>query len=145
MDSSEPSPYLIVDQFGCSVGKHSERLQVKKEKKVIAEMPLLHLEGVVIAGRGISMSADVIAACADAGIPVHFLSGTGHPVASLFSAGLTGTVQTRREQLTAYADARGVALAKAFVAGKIANQASLLRYMAKYRKETEPSRYDDMR
>ena len=47
-------------------------------------------------------------------------------------------MQTRRAQLMAYNDRRGVALAVAFAAGKITNQANLLKYMAKYRKETDP-------
>ena len=38
----------------------------------------------------------------------------------------------------AYDDHRGVHLAKAFARGKIGNQAALLRYLAKYRKEAHP-------
>jgi CRISPR-associated protein Cas1 len=37
-----------------------------------------------------------------------------------------------------------VNIAKAFITGKLENQANLLRYMAKYRKETEPELYQEM-
>lgn len=129
--------YLIVDEWGAFVGKHSERLRVRKGDDLLEEVPLLHLEGVIVTGRGVSLSADAIAACADAGIPIHFVRFSGRVAASVFSAGLTGTVQTRRAQLEACKDSRGVTLAKAFAQGKISNQAALIRYLAKYRKETE--------
>jgi CRISPR-associated protein Cas1 len=37
-----------------------------------------------------------------------------------------------------------VTLARAFITGKLENQANLLRYMAKYRKETNPDLYTEM-
>jgi len=40
---------------------------------------------------------------------------------------------TRRAQLLAYEQKTGVIVAKAFVKGKLENQANMLRYMAKYR------------
>jgi CRISPR-associated protein Cas1 len=57
---------------------------------------------------------------------------------------LTATVITRREQLAAYNDARGVQLAKAIVRGKLGNQASLLKYFGKYLKESNPPIFDDL-
>jgi CRISP-associated protein Cas1 len=55
----------------------------------------------------------------------------------LSSPMLTATVLTRREQLAAYGDARGVEFAKAVVRGKLGNQAALLRYFGKYLKTTD--------
>jgi CRISPR-associated protein Cas1 len=136
---------LIVDQFGAYLGKHSERLQVTKGKEKLAEAPLLNLDTVLVTGRGISLSADAIELCAERGIPIHFVTTTGRPYASLYAAGLTGTIQTRRAQLAAYHDGRGLAVAKAFATGKIENQASLLRYMARYRKERDPALYKEVR
>lgn len=136
--------YLIVDQFGAFIGKHSERLQVRKGEELLQEIPLLNLEGLVIADRGVSLSADAIAACAEAGIPIHIVHHSGHVCASLFAAGLAGTIETRRAQLLAYDDHRGLALAKAFARGKISNQSALVRYLAKYRKETQPALYREL-
>jgi CRISPR-associated protein Cas1 len=147
--------HLIVDEFGTHVSKHSERLQVMRigagthSERMIQQAPLLHLETVVVSGRGISLSADAIEACTERGIPIFFLDGLGRPYAALYSAGLTGTVLTRRAQLAALAadldgevyGRRGMAVALAFAEGKIRNQANLLRYMGKYRKETNPELY----
>ena len=143
--------HLIVDEFGVHVSKHSERLQVMRvgegtpSERMVQRAPLLHLESVLITGRGISLSADAIEACCRRGIPIHFVSGRGQPYAALYSAGLTGTVQTRRAQMLAYSDQRSLALARAFAEGKIRNQAALLKYMAKYRKEADPELYDQLR
>ncbi len=130
---------LLVDTLGGFISKYQGRLRVSKEKKVLQEVPLLHLEQVIVCGRGVSISSDAVRACAEQGIPIHFLSTSGVPVAGLYSAGLTGTVLTRRAQLRACEDGRGVTLAKAFVSGKLHNQANLLRYIARYRKEHDPA------
>ena len=74
-------PNLIADQFGSHVGKYSERLKVTKQKEVLTQAPLLHLECVTIANSGVSISAEAIRACVEHGIPVHFLSGSGTPYA----------------------------------------------------------------
>ena len=127
------SGYLIVEEWGAFVGRHSERLQVKKGDVLLQEVPLLKLEGVILPDRGVSLSSDAVAACAEAGIPIHFVHFSGRVCASIFAAALTGTVQTRRAQLASSADARGVALARGFALGKVQNQAALVRYLAKYR------------
>jgi CRISPR-associated protein Cas1 len=150
--------HLIVDEYGLHVGKHSERLQVMRigegtpSERMVQEAPLLHLESVVVSGRGVSLSADAIEACTERGIPIFFLDSLGRPYAALYSAGLTGTVLTRRAQLAALAadldgvvyGRRGVAAALAFAGGKLRNQANLLRYMGKYRKEANPELYAEI-
>jgi CRISP-associated protein Cas1 len=133
--------YLFVQEKGAFIAKHQGRLRVQKEKERLHEVPLMHLHQVIINGGGVSISSDAIRACAEEGIPIHFLSSNGTPHSSLYSAGLTGTVLTRRAQLRAYDGPLGVALARAFTLGKVQNQANLLRYVAKYRKATDPTIY----
>src|SRR5437660_3168241 len=135
---------LIVEGKGSFLGKHQGRLRVMREQKTVTEVPLIHLDQVIVVDSGVAISSDVIRVCSEEGIPIHFLGNSGRPIASLYSAGLTGTVLTRRAQLLAYENATGVALAKAFVTGKLENQANLLRYMAKYRKETDLALHEEM-
>ncbi len=138
--------HLIVDQFGTHVGKHSGRLRVTRIKtnEKVAEAPLLHLDAVLIASRGVSISADAVRECAERGIPIFFLSGTGTPYASLYSSHLTGTIATRRAQLSAYEDGRGVVVARAITLGKILNQVNVLRYLSKNRKDAEPEIFNSV-
>jgi CRISPR-associated protein Cas1 len=136
---------LIVEQYGAFVGKHSERVRVSVKGQLVEERPLYGLDHLMVLSGGVALSSDIVRECAQRGIDITFLSGTGVPYARLISPALTGTVKTRREQLLAYLDERGVLLGKAFAVGKLANQATLLRYMAKNRREANPDLYDRAR
>ncbi len=134
--------HLIVDQIGSFISKHQGRLRVEKGKERLAEVPLLHLEQVVICSNGVALSSDVVRACCKEGIPIHFLNGRdGDDYGTLVHSGLTGMALTKRAQLRAYEEGRGLDLARAFASGKVQSQANLLRYIAKYRKEADPDLY----
>lgn len=130
--------HLYADQFGAFIGKHSERLRLSVKGEIVAQAPLMHLQTVTVASLGVSLSADAIAACCERGIPIFMMDETGAVYATLYSSGLVGTVLTRRAQLAAYHDERGLALARAISAGKIRNQAAALRYWAGNRQESHP-------
>jgi CRISPR-associated protein Cas1 len=135
---------LIVEGKGTFVGKHQGRVRVSCDGKTVSEAPLIHLQQVIIVGTGVSLSSDVVQTCAEEGIPIHFLNERDRTVASIYAAGLNGTVLTRRAQLGAFEDERGTALARGFVLGKLENQRNLLRYMGKYRKEAQPAIFEEL-
>lgn len=127
---------LIADDFGLVVGKHSERIRITKERKVVSQAPLINLEQLTFVGDGIGLSTDVVRICAERGIPLNFVSREGRPIVQLFPFEMTvGMVATRRAQLLAYGDERGVKLAKAFVSGKLHNQAAMLKYLLRNRND----------
>lgn len=132
---------LIVNNYGSFIGKTSERLVVKESGKVVQEIPFFDLKQVTVTTRGVSLSSDVIRMCMEYGVQINFLSSTGQPYAKISSPQLTATVQTRREQLMAYLDRRGIELAAAFVSGKIKNQVNTVKYFAKHRKEAQKETY----
>lgn len=135
---------LIADTFGTHIGKYSQRLKITQKGEKLAEAPLLHLQSVLVTSSGVSISADALAACSERGIPVHFVDGKGSAYASLYTTGLTGTVRTRRQQILAYYDERGMVFALAIAAAKIRNQAATLKYLAKTREETAPDIYREL-
>ena len=137
--------HLIVDEFGSFIAKKNGRLRVTCQGEKRCDAPLMHLETVLITGRGVSLSSDVVAACASEGVPIHFLDSRGKPVGSFYSAGLAATVQTRRAQLQAREDSRGLHIALTVAEGKLRNQINLLKYMAKYRKANQPEQYKEVR
>lgn len=146
MTSIQSPETLIVEDFGAYVGKHSERLRVTVKGEVCAEAPLIYLRQVIVKSRGVSISSDAILACAERGIAVHIVSGVGaQSGASLYTAGLTGTVLTRRAQLLAYTDGRALAIAGAIASAKINNQAGLLLYHARSRKTGAPKLAAELR
>ncbi len=103
-------------------------------KREEEEIPFFRIGEILLPPRGVSISTDVVEEAAQRGIPISFLGASGQPFAMLTSPMLTGTVLTRRAQLRAMDNERGVELARAFVAGKLRNQASLLVYFAKAEK-----------
>lgn len=127
--------HLIADTFGTHIGKYQGRLKITQKGKTLTQAPLIHLDAVHVISRGVSVSSDALAACCESGIPIHYLDERGTPYATVYSAGLVGTVLTRREQLRAYDDERGYHVAMMFANGKIQNQANTLRYLARNRKE----------
>ncbi len=129
---------LLIDEFGCFIGKSGDLIQVRKSGQVLLARPIDELSCVTVEGRGISLSVDVVHELAQRGIPIDFVAFDGEPYAKLLSPLLTATVETRREQLLAFEDHRGVEIAKDIISAKLGNQRSLLLYFAKYRKKADP-------
>lgn len=128
--------------FGGYVGKKSERLVLKKKDgKVIWQIPFDHLHELQLASSGLSVSVDVVAALADRGVRVSIIGYDGRPVAQMASPMLTASVQIRRAQLEALGTGRGLMLARAIAAGKLLNQARLLKYCVKNLRHTQPEMY----
>jgi len=145
---TEDAAQLILSGFGIYLGKKSERLQIKVGGKVAKgtdgsayEFPFFRISEVVIASRGVSISSDLVREFCERGIRLSFVEPSGRPYAMLASPILTATVESRREQLLAYNDARGLEFARTIVRGKIRNQRHLLLYCGKYLKQSDPERY----
>lgn len=145
---TEDAAQLILSGFGIYLGKKSERLQIKVNGKVAKsadgsayEFPFFRISEVVIASRGISLSSDLVKEFCERGIRLSFVEPSGRPYAMLTSPILTATVESRREQLLAFNDARGLEFGRLIVRGKIRNQRHLLLYCGKYLKQSDPERY----
>jgi CRISPR-associated protein Cas1 len=133
---------VVLSGFGIFLSKKSERLLVRQNKTVIYEFPFFRLSEVVVASRGVTLSSDLIEELCAHGIRLSFLTHGGKPYAMLSSPMLTATVMSRREQLAAIGDERGVQFAKLIVTGKLTNQERLLRYFGKYLKQADPTRFE---
>jgi CRISPR-associated protein Cas1 len=126
-----------LDDFGIFLGRKRNRFVVKhKDKKdeILAD----DVEAIICTSKGVSLSASALHLAMSHNIQVVFAKYSGWPVAILMPTTITGSVRARREQFLAYNDDRGITLAEAFVAGKMVNQANLLRLLAKNRKPTQP-------
>lgn len=127
---------LVITEPGTFLGKTSRRVVVKKQRRVIREIPQKQLRHVIVAARGIALSSDVITFCAQGRIPIDFLSHHGEPLARLCTP-LDSLGNTGLEQLRAIQDGSGLLLARAFVYGKLKNQLNLVKYYHKYRKRVD--------
>jgi CRISP-associated protein Cas1 len=142
---NETKSQVIVSGFGCFLSKKSERMLVKRpDGKVFHQFPFFRLSEVIVGSRCVGLSSDLLEELCKRGIRVAFLSGGGRPYAMITSPMLNAVVTTRRAQLEAMKDKRGLELSRAIVKGKIRNQAALLRYFGKYLKTTNPPRYQKL-
>lgn len=139
---AEDAAQLILSGFGMYLGKKSERLQIKLSGKAVYEFPFFRISEVVVASRGVSLSSDLLKEFCERGIRLTFVEASGRPYAMLSSPVLTATVESRREQLLAFHDQRGLDFARLIVRGKIRNQRHLLLYFGKYLKQTDATRYE---
>ncbi len=141
---AEDGSQIVLSGAGLFVGKKSERMVIRKGKKVCYQFPLFRLSEVIIAARGVAVSSDLIEELAARGVRLSFLRGGGRPYAMITSPALTAIIEARREQLAAIGDERGLHFARAIVEGKLCNQERLLRYFAKYLKKADTARFESV-
>lgn len=119
---------LFITLEGAWLAKDGQAVEVRHEKETKLRVPLQNLDGIVCLGWDISASAQLMAACAEAGVTLSFCSPHGKFLAA--ATGFTsGNVLLRREQYRRADDLSSCALiARNMIAAKIANsRTSLLR------------------
>jgi len=117
---------LFVTLEGAWLGKDGEAVIVRHEQETKIRVPLHNLDGIVALGWDISCSAPLMAACAEKGVTLSFCTPYGKFQAAV--RGFTsGNVLLRREQYRrANDEATSLAIARYFIAAKIANQRTVL-------------------
>jgi CRISPR-associated protein Cas1 len=117
---------LYVNDYGASIGVANERVQVRRERKVVQEMPLLHLERIVLMAPA-NITQPAIRFLMERGIDIVYLSPNG-TFYGQFTRGDGAHVELRLAQFRKFHDRSfRLQLAKTFVAGKIANMLALWR------------------
>lgn len=119
---------LFVTLEGAWLTKDGQAVEVRHERETKLRVPLHNLEGIVALGWEIGASAQLMAACAEAGITLSFCSPHGKFLAAA-TGFASGNVLLRREQFRRADDlAACAAIGRNIVAAKIANsRSSLLR------------------
>lgn len=140
---SENSSEIIVAGYNVKLSKKSERLLIKDGEKIFYEVPFFKITNINIQSKGVTITSDLIEECVKRGIIINFNSFNGKPYAILSSPSLNAVIKTRREQIKAYNDERGVIFAKKVVYSKIKNQMNLVKYFIK--NETKEEKLDYFR
>ncbi|MDV3000647.1 MAG: CRISPR-associated endonuclease Cas1 [Chroococcopsis gigantea SAG 12.99] len=114
------------------IGKTDERLTVRGDKKVILDVPLIKVDGIVILGRA-TVSPAVVTELLERHIPLSFLTGTGRYLGRL-EPEVTKNIFVRRSQWQAAGESpQAVHVVRGFIRGKLKNyRNSLLRRQRKY-------------
>jgi CRISPR-associated protein Cas1 len=116
---------LYVQEQGAYVGRRGEHLVVSIKGQEIERVPIVAIRQVVIMGN-IQVTTQALQTLVECEVPVAFLNMYGKFIATVLGAP-PKNVALRAAQYEAFADpARALALARAVVAAKIANQRTLL-------------------
>ena len=125
--------HLTVSEFGSFLGIAGQRLIVKHEGAVVAEVALSRLRSISILKDGVSISSNLISACAVRGIKLFFLDWRGRIASAVIGQNQHAVVALRKAQFQTIDDnLRSCALAKVIISTKIRNQRSVVRYFFKY-------------
>lgn len=119
---------LFVTLEGAWLFKDGQAVEVRHERETKLRVPLHNLDGIVCLGWDIGASAQLMAACAEAGVTLSFCSPHGKFLAAA-TGFASGNVLLRRTQYRlADDDAACAVIARQIVAAKISNsRVSLLR------------------
>lgn len=121
-------PSLYLNEYGATLGLVNDRLQVRRNGKLIQEIPALHLERVVLMVPA-NITQPAVRFLMERGIDIAYLSPNG-TFYGRYSAGAGKSVETRLMQFQKFFDAAfRLGLAKTFIAGKVANMLALWRWL----------------
>ena len=133
--TSEEYSELIISGHNVKLSKKNERIVIKDGESPVYEIPLFKITHINIQSRGVSLSSDIVEETSKRGIFMTFSSYNGKPYAIMYSPNLDSMIQTRRKQILSYETPKAVEFAKTVVKSKLKNQANLLKYSIKNKKD----------
>lgn len=128
--------HLTVAEFGSFLGITGNRLVVRDAEGQTFETPLTRLRSIRIAKKGVSLSSDLVLACAARGIRIFFLDWRGISVAAVSGQHQHAVVAVRKAQFESLQSPEGRIIAAEFIRTKIRNQRAVLLYFNKYLAKT---------
>lgn len=124
--------HIVINQYGTFLGLVSERLVVKQKDEIVEELPLSRIRTISIAKKGISLSVDLIHACAIRGIRIFFLDWNNRIVSAVMGQNQHAVVSLRKAQFDAIKnDNLSCELSKKVIITKIKNQHAVIMYFTK--------------
>lgn len=130
------SSVLYVSQFGAYLGMSKNSITVKLKGKIVAKIPKKQCEQIIIAGKAISISSNMVYLCVQEGIAIDFVDGKDMPFASLLSS-KNVYAKMSLMQLELIERKKALGLAKKFIKGKSKNQLNYLKYLDRYHNELD--------
>lgn len=127
--------HITINEHGRSLGLSGDRMLVREDRAVIAEYPLSRIKTISVARPGISLSSNLVLACALRGIKLFFLDFRGVPTMALSHTHQHAACSVRERQFIYIASQQAEGLCKNLVYAKLRNQRAVLRYFGKYHRE----------
>ncbi len=134
---------IILEKPGTRLGKRKEMLKISVPNRDDIEVPFREIESIIV-DKGVQITSQALQVLSSYAVNIVYTS-LGNPYGIYTPFANVGTVFTRRQQLLAYEDWRGLHLATKFVYATMENKRRLLLYFAKNRKESNPKKYRRLR
>lgn len=131
--------HLTITSFGTFLGVSGNRLVVTEADGSTWETVLSRLRTIRIAKKGISLSSNLILACAARGIRLYFVDWQGIGVAAISGLHQHAVVRVRRAQFERLNTQFAINVSKEIILSKIKNQRAVLLYFNKYLAKSNPN------
>lgn len=128
---------LVVDDYGMSLHKKSERMVLKQHGKVAEEHAIKELDDLVISNKCGMVSVALIEELIQNGTQIHMINYKSEPFVTVYTPAHHGSVKARREQLLSFEDERGITVAREIIRCKLQNQMNLVKYYLKSRADPD--------
>lgn len=122
---------LVINDFGTFIGKKENLFEIKK-KDSKEEYSADKVDRIKIISSA-SISSKAIELAVENNIDIVLTNYFGKPYARIYPCKLGGTTLTRRRQLEACKEKKGVIISKQNVVGKLQNQLNLIKSLSKTR------------
>lgn len=119
---------LYITQQDATLRKTDERLRVTVKKDVLLDVPMIKVSQVVLYGR-VTVTAATVAALMERGVEICYLTQYGRYLGRVQPAVSRNGLLRRDQYRAAFDPARRLALARAFVRGKLLNMRTWLMRM----------------
>ena len=125
--------HITVSDYGQALGITGARLTVSEKGRCIQEYPLSRVKTITVAKSGVSLSSNMITACALRGIKLFVMDWRPRGIVCLQGSQQHAVVRVRQKQFEyLIKPANQLHMSQQFIAGKIRNQRAVLKYFGKY-------------
>ncbi|WP_455961974.1 CRISPR-associated endonuclease Cas1 [Bacteroides bouchesdurhonensis] len=131
---------LLVNKPGTFIGLTNRGVTVREKGKVLSQQNIQSLSHIVVIGKGISLSSNLLEYCMNNKLPIDFFDVHGIHIGSFLSPKFMEETLWETQAL-ASVELRG-RLALDIITGKLKNQFNLIKYFHKYHKTVYPNLID---
>lgn len=123
--------HIVIHEYGKALGITSERLVIKEGNLPDKHIPLRKINTISIQKSGVSLSSNLLSACARYGIKV-FIGNRAQELCCLYGNAQHAVVLNRANQFNFLADDKQrYRISRAFIYGKLRNQRATILYFHK--------------
>lgn len=127
---------ILINKPGTFLGLTSRGITISQKGKVISRHHADNLSQIIITGKGVSLSSNLIGFCMSKKIPIDFFDYHGTHLGSIITSKYIQTTLWTQQSLITPERRNEIALE--IIEGKIKNQHALLKYFHKYHKTHFP-------